>query len=216
MYEALLIGWSLGLAAGITPGPLLTLVITTTLQRGVKAGLAVASAPLWSDAPVIAVSLWLVSSLSPMFLGGIGLVGGAFVIFLGFEALWRVRHPVQVEGQDEAKAPRDLLKGALVNLLSPGPWLFWLTVGGPLTVSFWRQSSWRGLGFGAAFYLAIVGSKAVLAVLVARGRQRLDGLGYRVVLIACGLLMIGLGITLGWDGWQALGKGSEMVGDAAR
>lgn len=203
MHDALFMGWSLGLAAGISPGPLLTLVISATLQRGLAAGLRVASAPLWSDAPVIAVSLWVVSSLSPWFLGGIGLLGGGFVVFLGLETLWRVRRPLQIDAPSD-EAPRDLLKGILVNLLSPSPWLFWLTVGGPLTVGFWRQGPLPGIGFGAAFYIALVGSKALLAALVASGRQRLDGTGFRVVLGVCGLLMIGLGGVLGVEGWRAL------------
>lgn len=203
MIEALLTGWGLGLAAGISPGPLLTLVVTATLERGLLAGWRVASAPLWSDAPVIIVSLWLVSSLVSSFLGGIGLLGGGFVVYLGIKALWRARRPVSLEPV-AGGAQRDILTAVLVNLLSPSPWLFWLTVGGPLSVVFWRQSAVQGVAFVAAFYSTLVGSKGLLAVLVASGRQRLEGRGYRLVLAFCGLLMVGLGIALGIQGWGLL------------
>lgn len=206
VIEALLTGWGLGLAAGISPGPLLALVITATLERGLGAGWRVASAPLWSDAPVILVSLWLVSSVATKFLAALGFVGGGWVVYLGLQALWRARRPVLLEAPGST-ARRDILNAVLVNLLSPAPWLFWLTVGGPLSVAFWRQSVAGGLAFGTSFYAALVGSKGVLAVLVASGRHRLEGRGYRLVLALCGLLMVGLGIALGIQGWNILEQG---------
>ena len=55
------IGIGLGLAAGISPGPLLTLVISTTLERGFRAGTRIAIAPLITDAPIIVVTLLILS-----------------------------------------------------------------------------------------------------------------------------------------------------------
>jgi len=45
-------GLGLGLAAGASPGPLLTLVVSSTLARGFGAGLRVALAPVLTDAPI--------------------------------------------------------------------------------------------------------------------------------------------------------------------
>jgi len=53
----LILGLTLGLSAGITPGPLLTLVITASLRRGWAGGLQVALAPLITDAPIIIFSI---------------------------------------------------------------------------------------------------------------------------------------------------------------
>ena len=54
--EAILLAFSLGLAAGLSPGPLLTLVVSTSLARGFGAGLRVAlrssvSAPSQASTP---------------------------------------------------------------------------------------------------------------------------------------------------------------------
>ena len=57
-------GLVMGLASGLSPGPLLTLVITESLQHGVKAGIKVALAPIISDAPIIIVMLLVVDQLS--------------------------------------------------------------------------------------------------------------------------------------------------------
>ena len=51
--EDLVVALTLGLAAGVSPGPLLALVVSATLERGFGAGLRVASAPLVTDLPII-------------------------------------------------------------------------------------------------------------------------------------------------------------------
>jgi threonine/homoserine/homoserine lactone efflux protein len=43
-----------GLSAGLSPGPLMTLVIAETLKRGIPAGIRIAVAPLITDLPIIA------------------------------------------------------------------------------------------------------------------------------------------------------------------
>ncbi len=55
--ELVLIGLGLGLAAGVSPGPLLTLVVSSTLARGFGAGLRVALAPVLTDAPIIVLAI---------------------------------------------------------------------------------------------------------------------------------------------------------------
>ena len=54
MTDFLFSGVFLGLAAGFAPGPLLTLVITETLQHNLRSGIRVALAPILTDAPIVA------------------------------------------------------------------------------------------------------------------------------------------------------------------
>jgi len=53
MTNFLTIGIMLGTSAGFAPGPLLTLVISESLQHGVKSGAKVALAPIITDLPII-------------------------------------------------------------------------------------------------------------------------------------------------------------------
>ena len=46
----------------------------------------------------------------------------------------------------------DLLKGVVTNLLSPHPWLFWLTVGAPILVMAWSDNPASALAFLGGFY----------------------------------------------------------------
>ena len=43
-------------------------------------------------------------------------------------------------------APRSLTKGVMVNFLSPHPYIFWLTVGGPMTTRAWAETPWAAAG----------------------------------------------------------------------
>jgi threonine/homoserine/homoserine lactone efflux protein len=199
--DSFLLGLSLGLGAGLAPGPLLALVIRSTLQDGVAAGARVALSPLITDVPIIAVAVLLAASLPEATLGALGIAGGAFVIWLGIEALRE--EPAPAEAAAGAAAPqRDLLRGALTNALSPHPWVFWLTVGAPILA---QGGAGDAVLFLVAFYLLLIGVKVVIAVTLGAGRERLvEGRGYAILLRASALLLLATGILLAAEGVQAL------------
>lgn len=173
MIETLLPGVLFGISAGLSPGPLLTLVITETLQHGRGAGIRVALAPLVTDVPIVAACVLLVSSLSGSrsVLGVLALVGALFVGYLGVDSL-RARPP----DADATAAPhRSLLKGVVANVLNPHPYLFWIGVGAPLLLRAWTDGAPAALLFLVAFYGCLVGSKIALAWITARSRALLRG-----------------------------------------
>jgi len=197
----LLLGLSLGLGAGLAPGPLLALVIRSSLERGFAAGARVAVSPLLTDVPVIAVAVVLAARLPMTVLGALGIGGGAFVLWLGAKVL-REQTPPAEQAADAASPHADLRRGALTNLLSPHPWVFWITVGAPVLTG-------GGIGgaalFLGAFYLMLIGTKVAVAWLVATGRSRLiQGRGYTAALRVSGLLLAAAGILLIIEGASAL------------
>src|SRR5215813_2998736 len=103
----LLQGLVLGFAAGISPGPMLGLVIGQTLRRGWRAGNLVAVAPLFSDLPIVLLVVVILGHLPPTALHALSLVGGAFVLYLGFEALRSVRGEIPLK--EKAREGRVLL-----------------------------------------------------------------------------------------------------------
>ena len=162
--DAVALGLALGLGAGLAPGPLLAVVLAATLDRGFAAGARVAAAPLITDAPIVALCVLVLQGLPEQALAGLSLAGAAFVAYLAVDAL----RPAETSGRN---ASSDLRRGALANALSPHPWLFWITVGGPLLVEAADESAAAAIGFLAAFYALLVGSKVALAALVAAGRR---------------------------------------------
>jgi threonine/homoserine/homoserine lactone efflux protein len=80
MIDFLIAGIILGLSAGVAPGPLLTLVISETIQHNIKAGVKVALAPLVTDLPIVLLTFFIISKLSSfnLILGIISLCGACF------------------------------------------------------------------------------------------------------------------------------------------
>ncbi|WP_214107549.1 LysE family transporter [Acrocarpospora catenulata] len=190
----LLLGLGLGLGAGIAPGALLSLVITASLRGGFPAGLRIACVPLLSDLPIVLLTVAAVGTLPETFLQVLSLTGGAYVVFLGAQGLWEARKAEPPEPGVGTPAP--VLKGVLVNMLNPHPWLFWATVGAPVLVAAWTTAPVRAIAFATGFYLVLVGSKVVLAGLIGAGRHRIGVTGYRILLAGSAVLLTGAGVAL--------------------
>jgi len=203
MLSFLLQGLVLGLSAGFAPGPLLTLVISESLRHGGRAGIRVSLAPIVTDAPIIAVTLLLLSRLSHFepLLGTLSLLGGLFVLYLGWENI-ATKGVAMTPGRS---SPRSLHKGVLVNFLSPHPYIFWLTVGGPITWRALEKGPLHAALFVGSFYALLIGSKVALAVAADRSRSFLTGPVYIAVMRLLGLALCLLAMLLVRDGPHRLG-----------
>lgn len=202
MLHFLTIGILLGLSAGLAPGPLLMLVISETLRHGTRSGIKVALAPVLTDLPIILVTLLLLVKLAgyQALLGSISLIGGLFVLYTAYETI-RIQTVKLVLPKEQS---RSLLKGVLTNLLSPHPYLFWITVGSPLLYKSLSIGLSAFVAFLAGFYLALVGSKILLAIGVGRSRQLLQGSVYLYTMRLLGVLLALFAVMLLRDGLQLL------------
>src|ERR1700732_2979731 len=115
MIEVLIAGVFLGLPAGLAPGPIVTLMITQSLQYGSREGIKVAVAPLITDAPIIAFSLLALVRLGSTrnLMAAVTLAGALFLTFL---AIGTIRTDHIETNEAEATPPRSIGKGATVNL----------------------------------------------------------------------------------------------------
>ncbi len=196
-------GMVLGLAAGIAPGPLLTLVISESLAHGRGQGIKVALSPLFTDAPVILLCVLILHQLGRLdfILGLLSITGAGYLVFLGIENI-RFRKTAPASGP----APvHSLRKGIITNLLNPHPYLFWITVGTPLLVAA-AGAHWLGvLFFLAGFYVAIVGVKITIALLAAGTRIFLSGNTYVYIVRIMGLVLLVFSLLLVKEGLEKLG-----------
>ena len=159
----------LGLSAGLSPGPMLALVVRESMHNGIGAGLRVAMAPLLSDGPIVAlvaVPFWLIADPAPL-LAVLSLLGGLYLGYLGIAGL----RAVPVVAPDPAQVRGALWRGVVANLLNPNPYLFWLTIGLPLLGRLVERGAAPVVIFVAVFYTGLVGSKMALAWLSGRGRR---------------------------------------------
>ncbi|MEW5718816.1 MAG: LysE family transporter [Chloroflexota bacterium] len=203
MVALLAAGIVFGLSAGFSPGPLLTLVITQTLQHGIKEGVRVAFAPLITDAPIILLSAFVLAWLANFhaLLGIISLAGGCFVLYLAFESF----RTTQLTTGSSTAAPNSLQKGALVNALNPHPYLFWFTVGAPTIVKAWQETPIAAAAFLAGFYSCLIGAKIVITLLVGASRQFFSGKAYAYLMRILGALLFVFALVLFADGLRLLG-----------
>lgn len=194
-----MLGLSIGLVAGISPGPLLVLVITATLKHGGRAGVLAACAPLATDALVVILALLVLDTLPHILLAALGVLGGLFVVWTGVSTVRAARHAtlqVPLDGGAPASSLAALRQAAIVNLLSPHPWIFWVTALGPLVVATGRDRPGPAVALCVGFYVTLIGAKVVVALLVAGGRRRLGDVSYRRSLVAAGFLLVAVGAAL--------------------
>lgn len=183
LWTSLLAGLLLGLAGGLSPGPLTALVLGESLRGGSKAGLRVAMAPLVTDGPLILLALWVGELQGPWRIG-LGLAGASMLLYLAW-GMWRSKPPEPGESSAEGA----LRRAVLTNLLNPHPYLFWLAIGGPMLATTPSKP-----GFLLGFFGALVGSKVVLALLADRARAWMSTRGYIWTLRALAVALVGLAI----------------------
>jgi len=201
MFYYLLSGITLGLSAGLSPGPLLALVLSETLAHGKKAGILVAFAPFLTDLPIILLSLLMINFLSSSHLafGLLSFAGAFYLLWLARENFQTRQFKVNTGGSG-----RSLKKGVLVNFLNPAPYLFWISVGSPLMIRGCDLNKMNPVLFLAGFYLLLVGSKVLIAVLVGVYRTRISDQLYRMINLFLGLLLILISLKFFYDGYISL------------
>lgn len=194
-------GLLLGLSSGLAPGPLLTLVAGETLRHGLRAGIGVALAPLLTDAPIVLATFMLLRPLSDraLPLALLHLAGGLYLAWLALESLrFRGVEPLTTI------AAGSLWRGVIANILNPSPYLFWLAIGAPTLLAAWRQGWPAVAAFIGAFYALLVGTKVLLALLLARVRGTLRSRSYIGLMRALGLLLLVYALLL-------LGEGGRLL-----
>jgi threonine/homoserine/homoserine lactone efflux protein len=104
----------------------------------------------------------------------------------------------------DTAAANSILRGALVNLLNPHPFIFWLTVGSPLLLKGWEQGPAVAAAFLVGFYTCLIGAKILLAVLVSKTSHAFTGRGYIIVMRLLAAMLVLLAFYLFYEGWKLL------------
>ena len=193
----------MGLTAGFSPGPLLVLVISETLRHNVKEGIKVAIAPIITDLPILVVSLLILKKLSnfEVVLGCVSIIGGIFVLYLGYESFRTKGIDLNIEKQSS----NALKKGIITNALNPHPYIFYMTVGAPIMLKALNKNAFWAVAFLASFLLFLVGSKVILAIITGKSRTFLKNKAYIFIVRTLGALLFLFSFILFRDGLRLLG-----------
>ena len=186
-------GIGYGFAAAMQPGQFQAYLMSQTLRQGWRKTLPMVFAPLLSDGPVIVIVLFALSRLPDCWLQVLRFAGGLFALYLaaGTFRAWRDFRPVQES--PPSGVGLNLFRAALVNLLNPGPYLFWSLVTGPLLLSGWQETPLNGIGLLAGFYMAVIVTLAGF-ILLCSGSGKLGPRVTRHLLGISGLALAAFGL----------------------
>ncbi len=214
-----------GLSGALMPGPLTTFSITESVKRGWHAApTLVAGHSIAELVVVIALAVGLSRLLNQtLVIGSIGVLGGAFLIWMGFDMVKGIlsgsvkldlqRAPVEArpltgEGvvavrQDGGVLASGLVgTGILISISNPYWLVWWATVGAEF-VSRSLQAGAVGL---AAFYLGHIlsdfGWNGLLGGIAHSGRRVINNTVYGAVIAVCGVFICFLGAYFLYAGVQ--------------
>ena len=199
MLLYLIQGIGYGFAAASQPGPFQAFLVSQSLTRGWKRALPGALAPLVSDGPIILLCVLVLSQLPDWLQQVMYILGGLFVLYLAYGAYKSWRDYDETIAHPELSGQQTILKAALTNAISPGAYLFWMFITGPLLVQGWRETPVHGLALLVGFYATLISGLAVIIVIFGSA-ARLGPKLNRALLGISSIVLFGFGLYQLWKG----------------
>ncbi len=194
-------GATLGFAVAVAPGPLQAYLMAHAHRHGTRHTLPLVIAPVLSDVPIIALVLLALTQLPEWLLRALQIGGGVVLLYLAWETFETFRrHVHQPEPPTVSQTGQSILKAAVMNALSPGPYLFWGTIAGPLFLRGWSQDPFLGWLFLLAFGLALMAG-LVIYIVASSSTRHLSPQAGRWVNGAIVLILISFGVYQIWAGF---------------
>jgi threonine/homoserine/homoserine lactone efflux protein len=194
---------AIGFSAAVTPGPLQAVFLSYAIKGGWKKALPAAFAPLVTDGPVILLVLVILNNLPEVFLRILQIGGAIFIMYLAWESFNAYRHFQGIAAAQETNHWGTLLKAATMNLLGPGPWLFWSLINGPNLLLAWGVSPWWGAAYLVSFYGVFILSNIALILVFSSMRQMGEQVR-RTLLLISAVILAGFAIYQLMQGLQVI------------
>ena len=191
-----LAAFGLGVALGASPGPVQLLLFSDASRGGAGRGLrAMGGANATFGAMMLLLAAGL-SSLEPgeTFLRVVKVIGGAFLVFLAFDATRESRRPHEVE--ETRKGLHPAVRGIVAVVLNPGVYVFLATTGTAVVASAVDQGG-RGLAIVTVVALLLgVSLMDSAMVLLGAGAHRVSDRFLRILGDVLAVAMGALGVWL--------------------
>lgn len=195
--------FGLGIALGASPGPVQLLLFSEASRGGIGRGL---KAMLGANATFGAMMLALAAGLSSLepgtgFLRVMRFVGGAFLVFLAWDAARASRRPEASDGPRTSLHPA--VRGMVAVFVSPGVYVFLATTGTAVTAA---AANTGGRALAVLTVLALlVGVSCMdmgMVALGGGGARRMSDRALRVLGDVLALCLAALGVWLVVQGFR--------------
>ncbi len=194
----ILTGLILGITAGISPGPLMAVLVSETLKGNIKNGLVISLIPVITDIPLIIVAVLFLKKFENFHtvFNILYLSGGIILVYLGLKDFFIKRISINYK-----KSTFSSLKtGIITNLLNPHPYIFWIFIGVPFMI---EGNIYQMLGFVCSFFTGIISAKVLIALTVEKSKTFIESKNYVYLIKISGIILTAFGIMLfmkvDWD-----------------
>lgn len=192
-------GMVIGVSAALSPGPFQSLIIAQSLHSGWRRAVQITFAPLLADLPIGAVLVFAMSQVPAGFLRFVHFAGAALLAYLAW-GLWKEmsakKSKTKKKGASHFSPLKAFSQGILMLFLSPGPYLFWALVNGPILLRSLDHSLAHAVSFLIGFYTFSIGGLIVIAYVLShigelseRARRGLQMGSLVLMVLIAGLLV---------------------------
>jgi hypothetical protein len=149
--ELLILGAGMGIVGGLVPSPLHMIALSqVALGRWGRAMKVLIGAPLLVDGCLLLITCLFYRFIPPGIAHYVAYVGGAALIGFASYSLWQLRFKTPHEMAESTTLSYASLSVALLaEVASPGTWVYWLTVAGPILA----EGRQRGYAHVVPFFL---------------------------------------------------------------
>ncbi len=159
-------------------------------------------APLLADLPVAIVLVFVISQVPAGFLRFVQFAGAILLLYLAWSLgneIRRGRKTKRKKGPPALSRSSAFFQGVLMLFLSPGSYLFWALVNGPILLEALNESIFHALAFLIAFYFFSIGGSLLIAYLLGRIGE-FNHRARRTLQYASLVLIVGIAALLVYNG----------------
>jgi threonine/homoserine/homoserine lactone efflux protein len=196
----------IALSGALMPGPMLTVTIADSTQKGFWVGpLVVLGHGLLELALIFLILTGLGPFLSePHVIGLVGLAGGLVLFWLGISMIRSAgKLKLNFERNPSAPSRSSVLYGILTSLSNPYWTLWWATIGMGYLVSSLKFGAAGIFFFFVGHILADLVWYSAVSFAVSRGRRLISNTIYQRLIGICGAFLILFGFWFLYFGWES-------------
>lgn len=205
MIEIILFGltsFGVGLSGALVPGPMLTVTISDSVKKGPIAGPQVVLGHIMTESAMMVAILaglgWIIGSQTAALI--IGIIGGAVLIYMGYNLSISSNelHNTHKNVNNSKKSGiqhGSVLNGIITSLSNPYFFIWWASVGCAFMYKGLELAGIVGLlGFIIGHWSADLSWYSIISFFSSHGTKLMNDRTYKVVMRACGIFLILLGI----------------------
>ncbi|MGH9468968.1 MAG: LysE family transporter [Terriglobia bacterium] len=132
--KLLILGAGMGIVGGLVPSPLHLIALTQVgLNRWRRAIMILIGPPLLIDGALLVLMLFFFRFVPHHIAHAVAYAGGVILLLMGSYSLYEMRRKSREEiEKSQSLTYVSVIAASLAELTSPGTWIYWLTIAGPI------------------------------------------------------------------------------------